>query len=238
MASALASALVCLGLEPETITDDWATILANQNYATDYAIGDTKYLDLGTEGKHLMEIVGIDVDDRADGQGKAGLTWISKTLLNTDHRMNPANSSGAIGTGANGGWLNCELRTYLKETIKPLIPATVRNGIVEVTKVQSTVTDRTMVKDGQTSTEDVWIPSYHEVFSTNTTYESTGATYTKFASSADRIKIKKLSGAAGGWWLRSAYGSGGFMGVSGTGNSSYFVADEDTRKVALGFCTD
>ena len=226
----------CLGLEPETITDSWETILANENYATDYAIGDTKYLDLGTEGRHLMEIVGIDVDDRADGQGKAGLTWISKTLLNTAHRMNPANSSGAIGTGANGGWLNCEMRTYLKETIKPLIPATVRNGIVEVTKVQSTVTDGAMVKDGQTSTEDVWIPSDHEIISTTTTHESTGATYTKFASSADRIK-KTLSGAASYWWLRSASSSTRFRHVDSNGTSSNSVA-RNALRVALGFCTN
>jgi hypothetical protein len=45
----------CLGLEKETITDSWKTILANQNYATDYSIGDTKYIDLGTEGKVLMD---------------------------------------------------------------------------------------------------------------------------------------------------------------------------------------
>lgn len=183
-----------------------------------------------------MEIVGIDVDDRADGQGKAGLTWISKTLLNTTHRMNPSNSSGAIGTGANGGWLNCEMRTYLKETIKPLIPATVRNGIVEVTKVQSTVTDGTMVKDGQTSTEDVWIPSNHEVFSTSTTYESAGATYTKFATNTDRIK-KTLSGAASVWWLRSANTSTYFRNVNGNGDSTSTIA-YNARSVALGFCTN
>ena len=226
----------CLGLEPETITDSWETILANENYATDYAIGDTKYLDLGTEGRHLMEIVGIDVDDRADGQGKAGLTWISKTLLNTTHRMNPANDGGAIGTGANGGWLNCEMRTYLKETIKPLIPEVVRNGIVEVTKVQSTITDGTMIKDGQTSTEDVWIPSNHEVFSTTTTYESTGATYTKFVANSDRIK-KTLSGAANSWWLRSAYMHYSFLSVYSGGSSDNNNASYAYR-VALGFCTN
>lgn len=183
-----------------------------------------------------MEIVGIDVDDRADGTGKAGLTWISKTLLNTTHRMNPADSSGAIGTGGNGGWENCEMRTYLKETIKPLIPETVRNGIVEVTKVQSTVTDGTMVKDGQTSTEDVWIPSNHEIFNTVTTYESTGATYTKFASSADRIK-KTLSGTASVWWLRSAYSSTSFRSVNDRGSSNDRSA-YITNRVALGFCTN
>ena len=158
------------GLAGETIDDDWSTILANPNYATDYSIGDAKAIDLGSEGTHLMEIVAFNEDDRADGNGKAGITWISKTFLLTDHRINPPNNSGEIGTGANGGWLNCEMRAYLKNTIKPLIPAIVRNSIVEVTKVQSTITDGTMIKDGQITTEDVWIPSHHEIFSGSTTY--------------------------------------------------------------------
>lgn len=183
-----------------------------------------------------MEIVAFDEDDRADGQGKAGITWISKDLLATTHRMNPANSGGAIGTGGNGGWENCEMRTYLKNTIKPLIPETVRNAIVSVTKIQSTITDGIRVKDGQTTTDDVWILSNHEIFSTNTTYESTGATYSsKFTDSTSRIK--KLNGSANEWWTRSAYTTTDFRHVGTGGISNNYVAGT-TYGVALGFCTN
>lgn len=225
----------CLGLESETITDSWETILANETPSATYSIGDTKMIDLGTEGKHLMEIVAFDADDKADGSGKAKITWISKDLLNTTHGMNPANSSGAIGTGGNGGWENCEMRTYLKETIKPLIPETVRNAIVSVTKVQSTVTDGTMVKDGQTTTEDVWIPSTHEVGSSNN-YESTGAVYTtKFNGASARIK--KRNGSASSWWTRSAYSTTYWRRVSMNGGDDYYDSYR-TIGVALGFCTN
>ncbi len=42
-----------------------------------------------TEGIVEMQIVAFDADELADGSGKAAITWISKQLLNSDHRMNP-----------------------------------------------------------------------------------------------------------------------------------------------------
>ena len=216
----------CLGLEPETITDSWETILANENYATDYSIGDTKYLDLGTEGKHLMEIVAFDTDDKADGSGKAKITWISKDLLATTHVMNNTNTT-------SGGWESSGMRTYLKNTIKPLIPETVRNAIVPVTKVSSTY-GSTVVKDGQTTTDDVWIPGNGEIFN-NTTYETTGAVYSsKFNSATNRIK--KMNGSASDWWLRSAATSTYFCFTNSSGDARYYNASI-SRGVALGFCT-
>ena len=43
----------CLGAEVETITDDWATILANTNPSASYSIGDTKSITINNE-LHLM----------------------------------------------------------------------------------------------------------------------------------------------------------------------------------------
>ena len=150
--------------------------------------------------------------------------------------MNPANNNGEIGTGGNGGWENCEMRTYLKNTIKPLIPETVRNGIVNVKKIQSTVTDGTMVKDGQTTTDDVWIPSAHEVGSSNN-YESTGAVYTtKFNNTS--VRIKKRSGSATHWWTRSALSTTNFRIVDRDGRGSDYLGANGSHAVALGFCTD
>ena len=76
----------------ESISDTWSEIIANVSngtYSTKYHIGDTKKIDLGTEGEVIMTIVGINADDLADNSGKAPITWISKQLLKTDHRMNP-----------------------------------------------------------------------------------------------------------------------------------------------------
>lgn len=228
----------CLGLEPETITDSWSTILANTNPSASYSIGDTKMIDLGTEGKHLMEIVAFNEDDKADGSGKAKITWLSKTMLNTTHRMNPANSGGAIGTGCTGGWENCEMRTYLKNTIKPLIPETVRNGIVNVTKIQSTVTDGAMVKDGQTTTDDVWIPSLHEL-NVDSTYETTGAVYNlKFTNANTRKKVSSTYPTIRSYWSRSVKARSDWMYINSDGYRSYTTPQTTINGIALGFCTD
>ena len=225
----------CLGLESETITDDWSTILANESPSTSYSIGDTKMLDLGTEGKHLMEIVAFDEDDKADGTGKAKITWISKDLLATTHKMNPTKVTNTEGTGTLGGWEKSEMRTYLKETIKPLIPETVRNAIVPVTKISNAYQASNETAFQQTTVDDVWIPGHREVFN-STSYDKTGAVYSdKFKDASSRIK--KQNGSASFWWLRSAYNASDFRYVYGSGYGSYYSANY-AYGVALGFCTN
>jgi len=228
----------CLGLEPETITDSWSEIFAAEQdgtYSTKYSIGDTKMLDLGTEGQHLMEIVAFDTDDKADGSGKAKITWMSKDQLATTQKMNASQKTVDGETAYTaGGWEHSDMRAYLKDTIKPLIPETVRNAIVPVTKIQSTYTGGALVKNGQTTTDGVWIPSNHEV-GFGTDYESAGAVYSgKFTNDASRIK--KRNGSAKGWWLRSAYNSSNFRYVNSYGYSSNSNASNAVG-VALGFCT-
>ena len=126
------------------------------------------------------------------------------------------------------------MRTYLRDTIKPLIPETVRNAIVPVSKVQSTY-DSAVVVNGQTTTDDVWIPSNHEVFTAETTYESTGAVYSgKFSDNTSLIKNR--NGSVGYWWLRSASSAGSFRYVYSDGSSHSNLANF-TYGVTLGFCT-
>ena len=211
-----------------TIQDSWETILANEangTYSTKYSIGDTKQIDLGTYGKHYFEIIAFDTDDKADGSGKAKITWLSKTLITT-HAMNSIQN-------AAGGWENSDMRAWLKSDIKPLLPEVVRNAIVPVTKVSSTYTTA-LVKDGQTTTDDVWIPGHREIYN-NTNYETTGVVYsTKFNSQSSRVKYNS-AGSAYGWWLRSAVSAGDFRCVNSYGSENSNNAYSQ-RGVALGFC--
>ena len=231
----------CLGLEPETITDTWEQIFeaeADGTYSTKYSIGDTKELDLGTEGRQLMEIVAFDTDDKADGSGKAKITWISKGLLNTAHRINPFKVENTEGTGTLGGWEKSEMRTYLKETIKPLIPSEVRNNIVEVTKVSKAYKASDETDYQQVTSDDLWIPSYKEIrgyqFPSETSYESTGAAYSRFINSGSRIK--KTSGSTQVWWTRSANNAAKFAFINGSGDPGFNPSNLNYY-IALGFCT-
>lgn len=210
----------------ESISDSWTTIVANSNYATDYAIGDTKEIDLGAQGTHLMVLVAKDTDVKADNTGNARMTWISNTLLTTSQKMNSTATT-------SGGWSSCALRTYLTDTIKPLIPEVVRNALVPVTKVSATYENSAIVPNGQTTTDDVWIPSAQEMFG-GSSYETNGVVYTGYFTNNDS-RIKYQGSSASYWWLRSANSATGFRNVGAGGGVSYDGA-KGTYGVVLGFC--
>ena len=80
-------------VEIKEIEDSWDTIFANEangTYLSKYKIGNYKPLDLGAEGIVNMQIVAFDKDQKADGSGTAPISWLSKELLKTSKRMNPA----------------------------------------------------------------------------------------------------------------------------------------------------
>lgn len=221
----------------ESISNTWSEIIANVSngtYSTKYHIGDTKKIDLGTEGEVIMQIVGINADDLADNSGKAPITWISKQLLKTAHRMNPQKQSGTSGTGALGGWEACEMRSYLINTIKPLLPSEVRNALKTVKKYSKIYNTSGTAVNNVVSNDDIWIPSAYEVNFTG--HEASGITYsTAFPDNASRIK-HKVGGSVVGWWLRSANDTSSFRNVGNKGsyygNYAYY-----SYGVAVGFCT-
>lgn len=144
------------------------------------------------------------------------------------------------GTGNIGGWPMCEMRTYLKETIKPLMPETVRNALKTVTKYTTTqeISGSSYTKSANTvSQDDVWIPSYREVGFTSSYYESQGVKYSAlFPANSNRVRAK-VGGSAYYWFLRSSYNYDYsiFTGVINDG-SYYFLNCYDTCGVVLGFC--
>ena len=222
----------------ETITDSWEEIIAacaDGTYGTKYSVGDTKLLNLGSEGFVAMQIAAFDADTLADGSGKAPISWISEQLLKTDHRMNPErvqNDDGTYqeGTGGIGGWEKSEMRSYLIDTIKPLIPNSVSNAIKPVTKTQPAY-NTSGLSFTQTTTDDVWIPSYSEMFRKSSLY------YPLFQNtSANRVKKKSGSTSDSIWWLRSANFDSGFSDVYSDGGNG---GDDSygSHGVALGFCT-
>lgn len=153
--------------EVREITDSWEEIISSVNdgsYREKYKIGDYKPLDLGIEGVVRMQIAGFDAEPLADGSGKAAITWIAMDTLKTAHRMNPVYKEGKVGTGALGGWKESEMRRYLEETVKPLIPVSVRNSIKLVKKYSLSAYENIAGYVYDEETEDyLWIPSAMEI---------------------------------------------------------------------------
>lgn len=219
----------------ETINDNWAAIAASAKdgtYKTKYSVGDLKTVDLGSEGIHLMQLVAFDADDKADGTGKAPMTWVMKDLLPTTHRMNPSKVDGQEGTGALGGYDKTEMKSYLTETILSLFPSDVRNNIVPVTKHQKAY-DASGTAFQESTTETLWIPGNKEIFN-STSYDADGSSYSDvFKDQTSRIK--KRNGSAYSWWLRSAYSTAIFRGVNSSGSDGNYGA-YNSNGVCPGFC--
>ena len=184
-------------------------IIEAGTYKDVYKIGDLIPLDLGSEGIINMQIIAFDADDLADGSGKAPITWMATVPLATKHIWNPAvvqNDDGSYkeGTGTIGGWGKSELRTYLNDTVKALIPANVRNAIKEVTKnSRSYDTSKNVVET--ISNDYLWPFSNYELKHIAPSYiekESTGVTYPSVTE--DMLVMPKGYNVWYDYWLRTA----------------------------------
>ena len=225
-----------------TISDSWDDIIGYATAGTAaqrYSIGDVKSLNLGDYGVVYMQIVGFGVDTLADDTTQnAAITFIGKSLPNNLRltsgtywntiRMNPAESSGTQGTGANGGWEHSELRSFMANTMFNSIPSNVASAIKSVVKYSGTIIpgETTVTKDSVTS-DKLWIPSYREVFGLNDA-ETKGQQYTFLRNTVPRTSS---------WWLRSAYSKTHFRAI--TSSYSYSSGSSDAtvnRALVLGFC--
>jgi hypothetical protein len=156
--------------------------------------------------------------------------------------MNPQNSSGAQGTGGNGGWEYSDMRSWLSSTVLPLLPSEVQAGIKEVRKYSDyIVPGESSVTHDQETADKLWIPSAREVRG-GTSYEQTGPAYGPISSSTAtlvrysyEINSITLAASATDWWTRSASTNANFrrVGSGGTANSSPAY---NTYGVCLGFC--
>ena len=219
-----------------TITESWAELdaMTQAQIEAKYAVGDTKLIDLGTEGKVYAQIAGFGLDDLASG-GKAKVTFVTKGMLATKKRMNPGNDGGTQGTGANGGWEHCEMRTYLNDTVLTLLPSELQSAIKSVTKYSDYIVpgESTVTHDQETQ-DKLWIPSAREVLG-GTNYEQTGPVYSGlFPDQSSRVKYTQ-SGISNIWWFRSAGSVTAFYSANEYGREETYSAN-GTRGVVLGFC--
>ena len=133
------------------------------------------------------------------------------------------------GTGSIGGWEKTEARAYYQDTLRALIPDPVASAIKAVSKTH-TAYDTAGTSFKQTTTDEVWMPDYDEMFASNRPYK------VLFPDNASRIKYKVGAASASWWWLRSATNGNGFYGVGTDGNSNAASAG-GSGALPLGFCT-
>ena len=139
----------------------------------------------------------------------AGLTFGAVNCIGL-YIMNSSNTNG-------GGWGKCQMRTSTMPTLKNGMPATLAQVKVPyVNYNQSTISY---------SDDYMFLPAEKEVFGTSTYSPAEEAkALTQFAYYKNgRSKIKRFSGSARPWWLRSVhyYNSISFCGVLPSGSAGY-----------------
>lgn len=211
-----------------TISGTWDDIIDSIGDGTfDGSLGDIKSLDLGTEGKVYMQLVGIEQDVLAsDGTTKAKTSWTSVDVLPTSYAMFAANPT-------DNSWSASSLRSYLANDIMAMMPQSLQSAIKEVRKYSGGYASGATVKD-QTTSDKLWVPSYYELAG-NTSYETQGAIYTAYYNSNTRKAKTNRAGASFNWWTRSAAGAtvSKYINTSGS-NSNGSVTT--AFGICLGFC--
>ena len=212
----------------------WSEIkaIADDGKADEYFnLGDTKTMTLSDETAVVMQIVAFDADDKADGSGKAGITWISKGVL-------PRRAMNSNSTNANG-WVVTPMRSWLQNDFYATMPYDVQNAVVSVVKTYRDYTTASTLECEDT----IWLPSYREVFGESDTMysdETYGCDYVDFfVNDASRIKVDG-GNVACSWWLRGA--NNGVAGitfhiVTQNGTWSAAASSSTANYVVIGFCT-
>ena len=204
--------------------DKWSDIVANikANKISQYNIGDTKEVDLGTTyGTHTLRIANKSTPSECSTTGfsqtACGFVLEFADII-TNHVMNSSSKNV-------GGWPASEMYTFVNNDIYNALPDDLKSEIIDTTVVSSHGLNDT---ENFTSTDKLYLLAPKEI-------------YTNFSSSSDTSKdltrtldyytnigvtissysgaIKKNGTSASNWWLRSAGASGvyGFYNVDSDG---------------------
>lgn len=222
-------------------------------YATEYSTGEKIPLDLGAQGTINMEIVKFNADTDENGH-TVPVSMIGVELLTTSKRYNPALSNDTEGTGNIGGWEKSELRSYLQNTVYPLIPSAVRARIKSVKKYTQGHTDASTNDKNMVTYDSVWSPSFREIIgqANNTQRESSGVVYYPYidnntstpAGSVNaqtwRTKKKWNGSSAIQWWIRTCDSGTATQALApnnlGSFTGGYVKYVQNSYGVCVGFC--
>lgn len=200
----------------------------------------TKELQLVDGTSITMRVAGFRQDQKADGSGVAGISFIAADSV-------AERSINHVAT-TEGGWEACELREWISSTLVGQLPADLAGVVVPVSKSTNAVAGA--AGGLQVTTETLWIPSYSELVGEldsynkrTANYQSEGAQYQLFANqnvtwNAESNAILVPASGAEYWWLRSpdVSNSTWFMCVTPTGMATWGHKPGTQQGVLIGFC--
>ena len=204
-------------------------LVGDDGYLSDASYKTVK-LKSGVESKAY--IAAFNHDERSDGKGKAGITFVvgDTPLLTACMNQDGSNS---------GGWKDSDLRKALNKEVFASMPKDLKNNIVKVKKLTNNAGVTTDVSSVTETDDSVWVPSAVELFGKETVdrqlsyqtdqlavYEAEGEAYAFARGSSDFA------------WTRScnAKKSGIFWTYLKTALTGSQKPSSDTCGVYPGFC--
>ena len=192
-------------------TDDWETIIdvIREGDGSEYAVGSTKEVNLGTYGTHTLRVANTSTPSECSGTGfsqtACGFVLEFADVITT-HKMNDTNTNV-------GGWPSTSMRTFVNNDIYNAIPDEIKNEIIDTTVISGHGKSNT---ENFTSTDKLYLLSTAEVWaqgSSNTISDDAARDVTRQldyyknlgTSTTNRSGAVKKSGYA--WWLRVANSS-------------------------------
>lgn len=214
--------------DPVFANNTWEQIIAachNNAVPETWKVADQKPMTIAGSD-YLIDIIGKNHDDYADGSGKAPMTF----QLHDCYKIAKAMHSTAANTM---GWTQCSMRVEHLPIILKQMPADVQSGIREVNKISSSGGKKPSL---ETTKDNLFLLSEVEVFgSSSNSLSGEGTQYDYYK--AGNSTVKNFNGNAYDWWERSptANSTRYYCNVKRTGSSVNSSANVN-RGVAFGFC--
>jgi len=204
-----------------------------------------------------VRLVGLLQDERADGRGPVGLSFLAAECVG--HR--PMRADGS----AQGGWPGSDLRAWIEQELAPALPAELADYLVPVAKRSNQtgrVEDLALVDVASVapSAELLWVPSAVEVCGPVSWFadaygpnharldelvNAEGAQYQLFAQGGVTARedpaglcARSWQGVPCGWWYRTPYVllSDAYYGALDSGYPAGTFEAGDAQGVVVGFC--
>jgi hypothetical protein len=219
--------------------------------------GDAKSMTLSDGTQSGAQIVGIRHDDKSDGTGKAGLTFVTTSAI----ASRPMNSGG----GVEGGWEASEMRAWLATDGMALLPSDLAGTVVAVDKASNNVGSARDTSAISLTSDRLWLLSAHETagdidwfkteYGSDFAYlddvtNAEGSQYRLFSqkkvsstSDPTGTLARAFAGKRTAWWYRTAFQfvyqgleSRWFYTVLDSGFPHGYAAPESSAGVVVGFC--
>ena len=220
--------------DPVSFTSDsWKTIqkAVQTENTSKYKVGDTKEVDLGSFGKHMVRISNMSACTTETSETACGFVVEFADIISIQKFNNSETNVG--------GWKDSELRTYINGTMYNTLPSELQN-VISSTKVISGH-GRTSVEKNFETQDKLYLLSGHEVYEDGTSdqispydtsydttkqldyYKNKGVTTSSYA-----VAIKQYNGSNSYWWLRSA-------SYSNTSNFLYVINSGNWTAISAGY---